>query len=112
MTNITSIDTDAYIKVATNGIIGEKYLKIDLGGGAGYLPLGGSFPETQTQGTVEIEDLVSKFVSNSGNSSKADNNASPSTPAPQADATASKASPASKPVAAEPAMDEENLFKE
>lgn len=28
MKSITSIDEDAYIMVATNGLLGEKYLKI------------------------------------------------------------------------------------
>lgn len=64
MKNITTIDEDAYIKVATNGIIGEKYLKIEPGGAFTYIAQGGSFPETQTQGTVEIEDLVNKFITN------------------------------------------------
>lgn len=68
MGHITTIDQDAYIKVATNGIIGEKYLKIEPGGAFTYIPQGGSFPESQTQGTVEIEDLVNKFItSSSGN---------------------------------------------
>lgn len=62
MKDITTIDQDAYIKVATNGIIGEKYLKIDPGGAFTYIPQGGGFPETQTQGTMEIEDLVNKFI--------------------------------------------------
>lgn len=70
MNNITTIDQDAYIKVATNGIIGEKYLKIDAGGAFTYIPQGGSFPDTQTQGTVEIEDLVNKFIG-SNSSAKA-----------------------------------------
>ena len=68
MKNITTIDQDAYIKVATNGIIGEKYLKIEPGGAFTYIPQGGSFPETQTQGTVEIEDLVNKFITGSSQS--------------------------------------------
>ncbi|MFI8038886.1 MlaD family protein, partial [Acinetobacter baumannii] len=33
MNSITSIDEDAYIMVATNGLLGEKYLKIVPGGG-------------------------------------------------------------------------------
>ena len=70
MTNITTIDQDAYIKVATNGIIGEKYLKIEPGGAFTYIPQGGSFPDTQTQGTMEIEDLVNKFIT-SGSAPKA-----------------------------------------
>ncbi len=67
MKHITTIDEDAYIKVATNGIIGEKYLKVEPGGAFTYIAQNGSFPDTQTQGTVEIEDLVNKFItSNSG----------------------------------------------
>ncbi|WP_415363481.1 MlaD family protein, partial [Escherichia coli] len=37
MNSITSIDEDAYIMVATNGLLGEKYLKIVPGGGLNYL---------------------------------------------------------------------------
>lgn len=67
MKHITTIDEDAYIKVATNGIIGEKYLKVEPGGAFTYIAQNGRFPDTQTQGTVEIEDLVNKFItSNSG----------------------------------------------
>lgn len=69
MKNITTIDQDAYIKVATNGIIGEKYLKIEPGGAFTYIPQGGGFPDTQTQGTMEIEDLVNKFIT-SGSTAK------------------------------------------
>ncbi|MFU8926181.1 MlaD family protein [Acinetobacter puyangensis] len=68
MKHITTIDEDAYIKVATNGIIGEKYLKVEPGGAFTYIAQGGSFPDTQTQGTVEIEDLVNKFITNSSTS--------------------------------------------
>ena len=37
MTSITSLDEDAYIMVATNGLLGEKYLKVVPGGGVNYL---------------------------------------------------------------------------
>ena len=37
MKSITNIDEDAYIMVATNGLLGEKYLKIVPGGGFNYL---------------------------------------------------------------------------
>ena len=57
--------------LATNGIIGEKYLKIEPGGAFTYIPQGGSFPDTQTQGTVEIEDLVNKFITGSSQSKSA-----------------------------------------
>ena len=78
MKSITTIDEDAYIKVATNGIIGEKYLKIEPGGASTYLPQGGSFPDTQTQGTVEIEDLVNKFIT-SGSTAKSETDSTPKT---------------------------------
>ena len=60
MKSITNIDEDAYIMVATNGLLGEKYLKIVPGGGLNYIKRGGQIGNTQS--TMEIEDLVSKFV--------------------------------------------------
>ena len=60
MTSITNIDEDAYIMVATNGLLGEKYLKIIPGGGLNYLKRGDHI--ANTQGTMEIEDLITKFV--------------------------------------------------
>lgn len=78
MNNITTIDQDAYIKVATNGIIGEKYLKIEPGGALTYIPQGGRFPEGQTQGTMEIEDLVNKFIT-SGSTNKSSESNTPVT---------------------------------
>ncbi|HAA06219.1 MAG TPA: outer membrane lipid asymmetry maintenance protein MlaD, partial [Acinetobacter schindleri] len=60
MTSITNIDEDAYIMVATNGLLGEKYLKIIPGGGLNYLKRGDQI--ANTQGTMEIEDLITKFV--------------------------------------------------
>lgn len=60
MKSITSIDEDAYIMVATNGLLGEKYLKVVPGGGLNYLPRGGSI--INTQGTMDLEDLISKFI--------------------------------------------------
>lgn len=88
MKNITTIDEDAYIKVATNGIIGEKYLKIDPGGAFTYIHQNGSFPESQTQGTVDIEDLVNKFITGSSGSAKASETA---TPAPTTQSAPAKA---------------------
>ncbi len=60
MTSITSLDEDAYIMVATNGLLGEKYLKIVPGGGLNYLKRDSQI--VNTQGTMEIEDLITKFV--------------------------------------------------
>ncbi|MBF7686638.1 outer membrane lipid asymmetry maintenance protein MlaD [Acinetobacter rathckeae] len=67
MKSITNIDSDAYIMVATNGLLGEKYLKIVPGGGVSYLKPGSSI--NNTQGTMDLEDLISKFVTGMGKSS-------------------------------------------
>lgn len=64
MTSITSIDEDAYIMVATNGLLGEKYLKVVPGGGVNYLKRGDTI--SNTQGTMDLEDLISKFISGGG----------------------------------------------
>ncbi|CAB1218698.1 outer membrane lipid asymmetry maintenance protein MlaD [Acinetobacter bouvetii] len=60
MNSITSIDEDAYIMVATNGLLGEKYLKVVPGGGLNYVKRGESI--ANTQGTMDLEDLISKFI--------------------------------------------------
>jgi phospholipid/cholesterol/gamma-HCH transport system substrate-binding protein len=60
MTSITNIDEDAYIMVATNGLLGEKYLKVVPGGGLNFVKRGESVPNTQ--GTMDLEDLISKFI--------------------------------------------------
>ncbi|MCG2573269.1 outer membrane lipid asymmetry maintenance protein MlaD [Acinetobacter sp. ME22] len=68
MKSITNIDEDAYIMVATNGLLGEKYLKIVPGGGLNYIKRDGVIGNTQ--GTMDLEDLISKFVTGmSGKSS-------------------------------------------
>ena len=72
MKSITNIDEDAYIMVATNGLLGEKYLKIVPGGGVNFLKRGDQIGNTQ--GTMEIEDLVSKFVTG-GAGNKSDSTA-------------------------------------
>lgn len=60
MKSITSIDEDAYIMVATNGLLGEKYLKVVPGGGLNYVKRGAAI--ANTQGTMDLEDLISKFI--------------------------------------------------
>lgn len=67
MTSITTLDEDAYIMVATNGLLGEKYLKVVPGGGVNYLKRGDVV--SNTQGTMDLEDLISKFIT--GGASKA-----------------------------------------
>lgn len=87
MKSITNIDSDAYIMVATNGLLGEKYLKVVPGGGLNYLKPGSSI--NNTQGTMDLEDLISKFVTSFGKSGSS------------ADATAPAEKDASQPSFAE-----------
>ena len=72
MKSITSIDEDAYIMVATNGLLGEKYLKVVPGGGLNFVKRGESI--ANTQGTMDLEDLISKFIT--GGAAKSSNAAS------------------------------------
>lgn len=69
-TSITNIDEDAYIMVATNGLLGEKYLKIVPGGGLNFLKRNSQI--SNTQGTMEIEDLITKFVTGGAGKSSDD----------------------------------------
>lgn len=75
MKSITNIDNDAYIMVATNGLLGEKYLKIVPGGGLEYLKRGDQI--TNTQSTMEIEDLVTKFITGGSNSPEKTDDSAP-----------------------------------
>ncbi|MEB3754673.1 outer membrane lipid asymmetry maintenance protein MlaD [Acinetobacter sp. MD2(2019)] len=84
MNSITNIDEDAYIMVATNGLLGEKYLKIVPGGGLNYVKRGGVI--SNTQGTMDLEDLIGKFItgmsgkSSDSSSTKAASEAAPADP--------------------------------
>jgi len=54
--------------VATNGLLGEKYLKIVPGGGLNYVKRGESIGNTQ--GTMDLEDLITKFITGGAGKSK------------------------------------------
>jgi glutamate N-acetyltransferase/amino-acid N-acetyltransferase len=54
--------------MATNGLLGEKYLKIVPGGGLNYVKRGESIGNTQ--GTMDLEDLISKFITGGAGKSK------------------------------------------
>ncbi|MBC69060.1 MULTISPECIES: outer membrane lipid asymmetry maintenance protein MlaD [Acinetobacter] len=85
MTSITSLDEDAYIMVATNGLLGEKYLKVVPGGGVNYLKRGDVV--SNTQGTMDLEDLISKFITGgAGKATSSSTTESSTSPAPSADA--------------------------
>jgi phospholipid/cholesterol/gamma-HCH transport system substrate-binding protein len=51
---------DASASIKTSGLIGDKFIKIDPGGGGEVLKPGGTVTDTTT--AVDIEDLVSKYV--------------------------------------------------
>lgn len=53
---------DSNIKVATSGIIGGKYLRVDVGGEEEYLKNGDSFEYTES--TMDLEDMITKFMLN------------------------------------------------
>ena len=75
---VNSIDDDAYVMVATNGILGEKYLKVVPGAGEKYYKNGDVI--YQTQGSMDIEDLIYKFITGgAGSTTKA---AAPAVEAP------------------------------
>jgi len=51
---------DAIASIKTEGLIGDKYLSIDPGGGGDLLRPGGTI--TETQPALDIESLVSKYA--------------------------------------------------
>lgn len=54
------IQEDAIASVRTQGIIGDKYVKISPGGAEEYIQPNGIL--TETESTVDIEELVSKYI--------------------------------------------------
>lgn len=51
---------DASAAIKTGGLIGDKFVKIEPGGGGNILKPGGTI--TETASPVDIEDLISKYV--------------------------------------------------
>jgi phospholipid/cholesterol/gamma-HCH transport system substrate-binding protein len=54
------IQEDAIASVRTSGIIGDKYIKIKPGGAEDYLAANDEIIETES--TIDIEELVSKYI--------------------------------------------------
>lgn len=54
------IQQDSIASVRTQGIIGDKYIKISPGGSEEYIKANGLM--TETESTVDIEDLISKYI--------------------------------------------------
>ncbi|MBM4146309.1 MAG: outer membrane lipid asymmetry maintenance protein MlaD [Nitrospira sp.] len=51
---------DAIASIKTSGLIGDKFIKIDPGGGGDILKPGGTI--TETNSPVDVEDLIGKYV--------------------------------------------------
>ncbi len=54
------VPTDTIASVKSQGIIGDKYIQLTLGGDSEILEEGGIIVETES--TVDIESLISKFA--------------------------------------------------
>ncbi|MBU4260306.1 MAG: outer membrane lipid asymmetry maintenance protein MlaD [Proteobacteria bacterium] len=60
LSNDVEITEDAIASIKTQGIIGDKYIRISQGGSETYLKGGGAI--TDTESAVDIEDLISKYI--------------------------------------------------
>lgn len=54
------ITEDAIASIKTQGIIGDKYIRISQGGSDVYLQEGGLI--TETESAVDLEELISKYI--------------------------------------------------
>ncbi len=54
------LQTDVIASIKTQGIIGDKFIKISPGGDDSYLGDGGLI--TETESAIDLEDLISKYV--------------------------------------------------
>jgi phospholipid/cholesterol/gamma-HCH transport system substrate-binding protein len=54
------IQEDAIASIRTQGIIGDKYVKISPGGAEEYIQPNGIL--TETESAVDIEELISKYI--------------------------------------------------
>ncbi|MGQ9570753.1 MAG: outer membrane lipid asymmetry maintenance protein MlaD [Thermodesulfovibrionales bacterium] len=54
------IQEDSIASIRTQGIIGDKYIKISPGGSEEYIKPNGFLSETES--TVDIEELISKYI--------------------------------------------------
>jgi phospholipid/cholesterol/gamma-HCH transport system substrate-binding protein len=58
--NDVKIYDDAMAAIKSNGLLGDKFVKIDAGGGGGLLKPGGTI--TETEPPVDIMELISKYA--------------------------------------------------
>ena len=60
LSNEVEITEDAIASIKTQGIIGDKYIRISQGGSDIYLQEGGVI--TETESAVDLEELISKYI--------------------------------------------------
>ncbi len=58
--NGVKIYDDAMASIKTNGLLGDKFVKIDAGGGGSLLKAGGTI--TETEPPVDILELIGKYA--------------------------------------------------
>jgi phospholipid/cholesterol/gamma-HCH transport system substrate-binding protein len=68
------IDSDAIAAIKTSGIIGDKYVSIQLGPSDHYLKDGDTI--RQTQSAFVLEDAIGQLINSSGSSNSKDNSSS------------------------------------
>ncbi len=60
LANDVEITEDAIASIKTQGIIGDKYIRISQGGSETYLKEGGIIMDTES--AVDLEELISKYI--------------------------------------------------
>ncbi len=60
LSNDVHITEDAIASIKTQGIIGDKYIRISQGGADTYLKEGEMI--TETESAVDLEELISKYI--------------------------------------------------
>ncbi len=58
--NHIQLTIDSVASIRTTGIIGDKYIKVTIGGDEDFLQPGDEFE--QTESSLDIEELISKFI--------------------------------------------------
>jgi phospholipid/cholesterol/gamma-HCH transport system substrate-binding protein len=76
--NGVEVDTDAIASVKTSGIIGDKYISIQLGGGEKNFGEGGTILKTES--AFVLEDAIGKLINNSGGGGSSSSGAAPPSP--------------------------------
>ncbi len=58
--NEIELQEDSIASIRTNGIIGDKFIKISAGGADELIPPGGEIMETES--SISLEELISKYI--------------------------------------------------